>query len=106
MENKIKGMIGIAMRAGALDIGEAKALERARAGKSHLLILATDASPNTAKRFESVASSKEIPLLRFSDKECLGQILGREFAVIVSVSNPEFAKQILLLNSSNPERKE
>ena len=51
MNPKLKGMLGLAMRAGKLACGESKAAEAIRGGRAELVLLSADASDNTEKRF-------------------------------------------------------
>ena len=98
MSSKFQGMLGLAMRAGKLAVGEGKAEEAIRSGKAFLLILSTDASDNTEKKFLNMANSHKLPVVRSCDRDTLGKILGREFAVIVAVTDLGFAKQLELLS--------
>jgi len=98
MNSKFQGMLGLAMRAGKLAIGEGKAEDAIRSDNACLVILSTDASSNTEKKFLNMASSHNTEVIRPYNRETLGEILGREFAVIVVVTDLGFANQLKLLS--------
>ena len=94
MTPKFIGMLGLAMRAGKLACGEAKGAEAVRSGKALLLILATDAGPNTEKRFLNMTQFYQVPVLRSGDKTSLGNAIGKKAAVVLAVTDPGFAQQL------------
>ena len=47
--SRVLGVLGLARRAGALAIGTNSVLEAVRKGKAYLVLIASDASENTAK---------------------------------------------------------
>lgn len=95
--HKLDRMIGMAMRAGRLDIGEGRVQERIRRGQSRLVILAGDAGENTGKKFKNMCRYRSLPLISIGDRAVLGQWIGRPFVVVISVSDAGFAEQILAL---------
>ncbi len=97
MTPKLSGMLGLAMRAGKLACGEAKAADAVRGGKAVLLILATDAGPNTEKRFLNMTQFYQIPVLRPADRTALGGVIGKKAAVVVAVTDPGFGEQLVML---------
>ena len=96
MNAKFFGMLGLAMRAGKLAIGEGKAADAVREGKCELLLLATDAGPNTEKRFLNTTEFYQVPVLRPCNRENLSGAIGKP-AVVVAVTDCGFAKQLKTL---------
>ncbi len=94
MTPRFVGMLGLAMRAGKLACGEAKGADAVRTGKAMLLILATDAGPNTEKRFLNMTQFYQVPILRIGDKISLGSAVGRKAAVVLAVTDSGFAEQL------------
>ncbi len=94
MNEKIFRMIGLACRAGRIEVGEAKTEDRLRHKKSKLVIISNDASKNTKKNFSDLCAKFGVPLINIGDREILGNYTGRDFAVVLSVSNEGFAKRI------------
>ena len=78
--------LGIARKAGLLTTGEESCGAVVRAGKAKLLCLASDASPNAARRAEGFVYGTRTPLLRVPytkeeanmDKPRIAQVLGVE----------------------------
>lgn len=94
MDNKIFGFLGLAMRAGKLDIGEQRVKDRIKDKKAELVILSDDASLNTKKKITDMCNFRDIRLIVLSDRYTLGKSVGREFAVVLSVSDSGFSKRI------------
>ncbi|MDR1132232.1 MAG: 50S ribosomal protein L7 [Oscillospiraceae bacterium] len=69
--------IGLAKKAGALEIGETDAGAAVRAGKARLLILASDASDNAKRRAEGFVCGTQTPLRTVPfTKETLSRTAG------------------------------
>ncbi len=96
MNPKFWGMLGLAMRAGKIAIGEGKAEDISRGGGAELLILATDASANTEKKFLNMASFHKLQIIRPGDRMEICEVLGRP-AVVMAVTDQGFAKQLIRL---------
>ena len=97
MNDKFYGMLGLAMRAGAVLVGEGKAAEALRRGKVSVLVLAKDASENTQKKFKNLCNSRNVPVLEAGERNCLGKALGRDFVVTAAVTDENFSKQLFVL---------
>ena len=97
MTPKFAGMLGLAMRAGRIACGEEKSADAVRSGKALLLILATDAGPNTEKRFLNMTQFYQVPVLRPGDRGSLGSAIGKKGAVVLAVTDSGFARQLMQL---------
>ncbi len=94
-------MLGLALRAGGVFIGEGAARDSIRKKTAHLLILAKDSSENTKKRFKNSCEFYSVPCIEYGDKASLGKALGREFSAVISVSNKDIAKNLMdILNET------
>ncbi len=94
MNQKLRGAISLAMKAGAITSGGEKSLEAIRKGKAFLVIVATDASENTKKRFRDSSSFYEVIY-----KECflmdeLGGLIGKADRAVCVVTDEGFANMI------------
>lgn len=58
------GYLGIAKKAGALEIGETNSGSAVRSGAARLLMLAADASDNARSRAENFVYGRKTPLIR------------------------------------------
>lgn len=100
---KFYSLLGLCKKAGKLLGGEV-AVENAIRGKTAcLLIMATDASANTKKKFNNSATYYNIPLVEFGDKEALGSAVGEELRAIFAVTEEGFAKKLLSLTQAETE---
>lgn len=97
MNPKFWGMLSLAMRAGRLAVGEAKATETVRGDKAHLLVLAEDAGPNTEKKVMDMGAYRKIPVLRPGNRDVIGKAIGRKFAVVLAVTDTGFSEQLSTL---------
>lgn len=99
-------MLGLARRAGRVEIGEEAVGTAARAGKAALLLLASDASENTKKRAESFAFAAGAPLAHLDcGKTELGRALGLDGPAMAAVTDPGLAAAVAAkLAAEDPER--
>ena len=97
MNSKFWGMLSLAMRAGKLAPGEGKAEDAVRGSKARLILLAEDASDNTEKKFSDMGAFHKAPVLKIADRFQMGGAIGREFAVVIAVTDDNFADQLLKL---------
>lgn len=71
------GYIGIAKKAGAIEIGETNSGSAVRAGSARLLVLAADSSDNARSRAENFVYGRKTPLVRLPfTKSELSDITG------------------------------
>ncbi len=88
-------MLGLAARMRGLAFGEGAVKDAIKAGKAYLVIVASDASENTKKKFRNSCGFYSAKLVEYSDKITLGRYTGREFAVVLAVMNQGIAKELL-----------
>ena len=87
-------MLGLAMRAGKLALGEGKVTEAIRSGKAKLLLLAEDVSPRSEEKFLTMAESRKLSCIRCESMEQMGKAIGRPYAASVAVLDGSFAGQL------------
>lgn len=89
------GFVGLARKAGCLEIGS-DAVEYVLAKKkAKLIIIAGDAGRSTIGKFVSMCAEKDVPVVRASTKQKLGSILGRSQVAVAAVTEIHFAKKML-----------
>ena len=88
-------LLGLAQKAGGIASGEFMTENTVKDGKSHLCIVAADASANTRKQFKDMCSFHKVPYMEYADRESLGHAIGKEFRASLSVTNEQLALQIL-----------
>lgn len=99
-------LLGLAKKAGRLEIGEEPVGAVCRARQASLLLLAADAAPNTHRRAAHFGQTGNVPQLEtpFS-KEELGAALGRSSCAMLAVTDPGFSSAVAeKLAARNPDR--
>ena len=94
-QDAVLQLIGLAQRAGGISSGEQMTEASVKEGKSHLVLVAKDASERTRKNFRDMCGYYNVEYREYSDKEALGRAIGKEFRASLSVSNEGLAKQIV-----------
>jgi len=92
MANELLGLIGLCRRAGMLQSGEEPAEAACRAKDARLLLLASDAADNTARRVVHFSEEGDCLSLRIPfTKTELGHAVGRTSCAIAAVTDIGFA---------------
>ncbi len=87
-------MLGLAARMRAVAFGEGAVKDSLKNGKAKLVVVATDASDNTKKKFCNSCEFYSVKMLEVSDRYTLGRYTGREFAVVLAVTNQGIAENM------------
>ncbi len=87
-------MLGMAARMRAVVFGEGAVKDSLRRGDAKLVIVAEDASDNTKKKFRNSCEFYSTRILEISDRFTLGRQTGREFAVVLAVTNAGIAENM------------
>ena len=88
-------MIGIAAKAGKIVSGEFSTEKAIKEFKAYLVIVAGDASENTKKKFRNSTEFYEVKYIELSNKDELGQCIGKEFRASIAVTDENLANAIL-----------
>ena len=91
---KVLGMIGIAKKAGEISCGAFLAESSIKKGKSKLVIISTDASPNTNKKFINMCKHHGIEYIEFEKMDVLGNCCGKENSSVISINSNNFKNAI------------
>lgn len=101
-EQKVYRFLGLCARARGLTSGETGVIGAVKAGKAHLVIVASDTSGNTQKRYRDKCLTHDTALVFFGTAEKMGEAIGKNNRSAVAVTETHFAeelkKQITLLN--------
>lgn len=91
--DSIAPLLGLALRAGRLAVGEEPVGAASRSHKAYLLLLASDAADNTIRRAHhfTQAGTNTICLTLPMTKEELGSALGRASCAMAAVTDVGFA---------------
>ena len=103
MKDKILAMAGLARRAGKAVSGEFAVEKSVKTGKAMLVLLASDASANTKKKFRNMCAWYSVPVYEHSDKEALGKSQGYEIRSGMAVEDAGMAASIIRLLEAEKE---
>ena len=100
--DKALSLISLAMKAGRLASGEAMTESEVKSGRARLVIVASDASENTKKKFRDMCKFYRVPICIYGDKDTLGHAMedtlghamGKEFRASLAILDEGFADGI------------
>ncbi len=96
-KEKFLNLLGIANKAGKLVTGEEGVVDSIRGSKVHLVILGSDAGPNTSKKVRNKSKSYNVKLVdAFTIKE-INAAIGKENRVVVGVKDKNFKDALIKL---------
>ncbi len=96
MSSSYLGLLGLARRAGKVEMGDDAARAACNASLARLLIISEEASPRTRETFEFVAESAGIPCITVSETRAeIGNALGKRPIAVCAVCNTGFAAAII-----------
>ena len=106
MTDNILSMLGLAHKAGKVEIGEEPVGSAARAKKARVIFVADDAAPSTKRRAKSFAETGSCILLPMAaEKDDMGRVLGRTSCAMCAVTEIGFACAIVKkLAAIEPEK--
>ena len=87
-------MLGIAMRAGQLSLGESGVLKTVSSGTALFMILDADASDNTKKKFRDSCAFYKVPLYETSPDR-LGQAIGKPGRMSAAIARGTLGEKLL-----------
>ena len=93
--NKVLGLLGLAKKAGQLEVGEEPTGAAARAKDARLLLIASDAADNSYRRLRHFADAGACLYAKLPcTKDELGSALGRTACAMVAVTDVGFAEAV------------
>ena len=104
--NKVLGLLGLAKKAGKIEVGEEPTGAAARAKDARLLLIASDAAENSYRRLKHFADAGACLYAKLPcTKDELGGALGRTPCAMAAVTDIGFATAIAeKLAEDNPEQ--
>ena len=104
--DKLLNLIGLAKKAGKLEVGEEPVGAAARSKQARLILIASDAAENTRRRAKHFGDAGECICLEIpATKEALGKALGRTSCALLALTDIGFAEAIVKkLAALDPER--
>ena len=107
MSSSYISLLGLARRAGKLEIGDEAARSACSHGTARAILLAGDASDRTCETFEFIAESANIPHISVAEtREEIGNALGKRPCAVVAICDTGFSAAIIKkLAAENEEAK-
>ena len=87
--------MGLATKAGKVVSGEFMTDKSVKEGRAKLVIIASDASDNTKKKFQNMCDYYQVPIFVYSNKITLGNAIGKEYRASLCVTDIGLAKEII-----------
>jgi len=89
----LRGMLGLAQRAGRMQSGSDMAIQTIRAGKAKLALLDEGASGNAEKRLQDACEYYSVPMYRLP-RDLLSVSCGRSGRVMAVLTDQGFADKV------------
>lgn len=100
MNDRLLGMVGLAVRAGKVSTGvflTEKALDE---GTCELVIIAEDIGQSNRRRIENKCNEWDIPVIYYSDKQTLSHAAGKKDMPVIGILDHGFAEAIAKLKNN------
>lgn len=94
INNKILGLLGLAMKAGKVSFGSDSVEENIVKKKVKLVIVSKDSSERTKKKFCDICKKYNIPIIVDGDIENLSKAIGKNNKAIIGIKDINFANSI------------
>ena len=93
-DNKVLGLIGLAMKAGKVCFGADSVEENILKKKVKLLIISQESSERTKNKFINICEKYKIPVIIDGDIYTLSKTIGKNNKAIIGIKDINFAKSI------------
>ena len=94
MNDKILSLLGLAARGRNLVSGEFATEKAVKEGKAALVVVSSDASDNTKKKFTNMCTFYKTPICFYASKETLGRAIGNQMRSAAAVTDSKMAANI------------
>ena len=95
MNRKISSLLSLSKRAGKIVIGSDTVENSIKNGNAKLVIISTDASENTQKKFTDKCKYRNIPLYIFASSDELNRCVGTFEAKVFAITDENFTKGLI-----------
>ncbi|HIV12957.1 MAG TPA: ribosomal L7Ae/L30e/S12e/Gadd45 family protein [Candidatus Pullilachnospira stercoravium] len=92
--HKVLSLIGLSMKAGKVESGGFCTEKAVKSGSARLVIISSEASENTRKKFADMCEYRKIPWYVFGEKEELGHAMGKEFRATLAITDENLAAAV------------
>ena len=103
--DKVLNYLGLARKGGMAELGEEPVGAAARAGKAHVILVASDASDHTWRRSLSYAAGTDQQCIRLPhSKDEMGLATGRTSLAIAAITDAQLALSLVCALPQPPEK--
>lgn len=95
MNDRLLGMLGLAVRAGKVAFGVFMTEKALDEGRAHLVIASEDIGASNRRRIENRCGEWGVQLIFYSDKASLSRAAGKKDMPVAAVCDEGFAKAIV-----------
>lgn len=95
MNDRLLGMLGLAVRAGKVRFGVFMTEKALDEGTAHLVIASEDIGASNRRRIENKCNEWGVQLIFYSDKETLSRAAGKKNMPVAAVCDEGFSKAIV-----------
>ena len=92
--DRLKGMIGLAIKAGKAQSGSFAVEGAVRRRRAKLVIVDARASPNTLRQFQTMCKNANVPCLLLEDSGVLESLMDRDNRTVLAILDSGFAVAI------------
>lgn len=92
--NNVYSLLGIVKKAGKIASGEANTEAAIKNGRSHLVLIASDSSSNTQKKFINLCKYYNIEYRIFGEMELIGNKIGKARIAVIAILDVKLAKAV------------
>ena len=95
MNDRLLGMLGLAVRAGKVTYGVFQTEKAIDEGKVKLVVAASDIGASNRRRIENKCAQNDIKIIFYSDKETLSHSVGKKNMPLAGVCDDGFAAAVV-----------
>jgi ribosomal protein L7Ae-like RNA K-turn-binding protein len=95
MNDRLLGMLGLAVRAGKVSFGVFSTLKALDEGRAKVVIASGDIGQSNKRAVENKCNEWDIPLLFYSNKEDLSRACGKKDMPVVGICDEGFSEAIV-----------
>ncbi|MCL2420253.1 MAG: ribosomal L7Ae/L30e/S12e/Gadd45 family protein [Defluviitaleaceae bacterium] len=100
MDRKISSLLSLCSKAGMLSTGEEIGEKLLQRDEAELVIIASDASDNTKKKFNNKCFYYQKPIRIFGEKEVMSKCVGKSNRTVYVITDSGFAERLQALIDS------
>lgn len=95
MNDRLLGMLGLAVRAGKVSFGAFMTQKALDEGRAHLVIAASDIGQSNRRGIENKCKASGVPLIFYSEKSSLSRACGKKDMPVAGICDEGFAGAIV-----------